>query len=1427
MPEQDDDRISSFIDPKGIDDSKDYIITALNDVLKKIQEIDKVKLSLFGAGTLSKAVTDIQAITKANNELAKSQQNLFDVSIKESKLREQQERESKAVIARRLQEIALANKQAASTKKNGGGGTPEDLGPYKQLKKEVDDAFLAFANLRKETGRNTNETNQLLSRYKALKSELVELQNAGKQSTFVDTAGLINKFRQLTAETNQLEKNLKQLGSTQIGRNSQEFKTLSKTIDESDKYLLRLLTNLKKVAPGLAELEAKSGRNIAGSAEKRFDKEIAAGNVLNNTYAALHTQLKQLQTQAEEYAAKQFLGTASRAEIVSLGALQVQIQELSQGIVKIDTQLGRAGKNTTAYTRQLFSLQQVLRETPSLAFGFSTFISAIGNNLPILADDIKRIKDENKALAASGQKTESVGRALARSFFSWQTALLAVISVVAIYATEIAKMVTELFRSEDANRRAYLASKEYGILQDKLAKSTENLTKSFMKLNEIRNRSNDTGLKQLKAELSAVEALGVSQDKLYGIKKKIVDLQNKAAGENQEATADAVSNQFSLIGQRNLPNRRDEIQALRFDQGVQVKNQQPQVTKTDFRGNEVLVSANTPKQIARAKELEDRLKQEIAFKKKENALELEQIALSDSYTTKRLSIEKEYQDGRLSLEQFTNQKILNETDFLFKSKEVAGRNQRIKEKVVQFREGVVDIEGARVIKERGDPAKDKAFLNAEKLADSGRKESEVSENIFKQSEEAYDKSLEAKTESDKLYNETKKFNSDEARKIALAEAEAEVTIIRDKNEAILSDERSTHQQKINALEELRKAREKSAAASFTDVKNDISASPGDRAAALRQYKTEVLLAEKELNRARIELDYEYLVRKETATTNAAIKEKEFITRLNEEISTNIEANLRTRIEAEQDAFKVRKDNAEQLLRLELTKAGLSKDEQNKFLSGGEDSIEIKGKRVTYDELKLLRVNYEAGILSITADSSNKQFEIIKAQIAKETGLREELQDKIELALEGNNLTVTRSFTAETDALKVLYKNKLISIKDYGKQQEKLNYAFAKKEVSISIEAIDKKLKLYEKANEKLLAADENLIAARAQLEKISNDPAATKQQKADALKAVQFAKELYEAALEFIRKRNELLGEKQEKVKSDKEIEEARELEFLDQLQERKARYFEVVNGLEQLGNQLAQSAFERKQQEFDEEMSMLDRRIAKEREIIEQSVGSEEEKSKRLGELRIREEALRENLEKRRRKMEYDRAKAEKIAALASIFIDVAQKIVMLKAQAAILAVNNPVGAARALAGIPFILAGAAVGIATIAAQPLPKYAEGVKDHPGGQAIMGDAYRRELVIEKDGSMWVTAAQPTVYDLPKHSMVLPDADKILSTQARIETDKAGMSVSVGGYDVLDKTMRNGFDKVARTIKNQPVFVPSRDMNKDLLMRYGSDYYKYL
>lgn len=173
----------------------------------------------------------------------------------------------------------------------------------------------------------------------------------------------------------------------------------------------------------------------------------------------------------------------------------------------------------------------------------------------------------------------------------------------------------------------------------------------------------------------------------------------------------------------------------------------------------------------------------------------------------------------------------------------------------------------------------------------------------------------------------------------------------------------------------------------------------------------------------------------------------------------------------------------------------------------------------------------------------------------------------------------------------------------------------------------------------------------------------------------------------------------------------------------------------------LANSIFESRIQAIDEEIARNDEKYNR---WLENENLSEEQRK----EIEKQREKEREQLEKKKRKEQRKQAILNKAMAIADIAINTAVGIMKAFAQTGIL--GGPVAAA-------IIGAIGAVQAAAVIAQPIPKYAKGTDDHPGGFALVGE--ERPEVIEEPGKKPYVVSRPTVMDLPKGTRVTPSLEE--------------------------------------------------------------------
>jgi hypothetical protein len=191
----------------------------------------------------------------------------------------------------------------------------------------------------------------------------------------------------------------------------------------------------------------------------------------------------------------------------------------------------------------------------------------------------------------------------------------------------------------------------------------------------------------------------------------------------------------------------------------------------------------------------------------------------------------------------------------------------------------------------------------------------------------------------------------------------------------------------------------------------------------------------------------------------------------------------------------------------------------------------------------------------------------------------------------------------------------------------------------------------------------------------------------------------------------------------------------------------------------LFDAQFEKEKNAIQEQIDLLEVRKQKDIEVANQTIASEQEKAAAITVINARAAAERERLERRQRQIQVEQARFNKAASVAQIIASTAQATVAALGSIPYTSANIGLAAATAALG--------AIQLARALATPIPTYDEGTMDHPGGLAKV---HANEMVVTPDGRLTYTGAvHEQVMNLPKHTVVIPDARKALEnnlTQVR-------------------------------------------------------------
>lgn len=229
--------------------------------------------------------------------------------------------------------------------------------------------------------------------------------------------------------------------------------------------------------------------------------------------------------------------------------LKRQYQSLGKEAATASEALENSTKRVTPRFNSLnVSVQQVARELPALAISANTFFLAISNNLPILADSISAVRKENLELIASGQKAVPVWKQVAGSLLSWQTALVAGVTILSMYGEEIFNVAGEMSGLSKVTKTQIDRQKE---LNDSQQKGAQNAQEELTKLKLLYQASQDI-TRPMAERKRAVDELKKSYPKYLGNLTEEETLTGKAATQYKNLTNAIVSSAKARAAQDKI-----------------------------------------------------------------------------------------------------------------------------------------------------------------------------------------------------------------------------------------------------------------------------------------------------------------------------------------------------------------------------------------------------------------------------------------------------------------------------------------------------------------------------------------------------------------------------------------------------------------------------------------------------------------------------------------------------------------------------------------------------------------------------------------------------------------------------------------------------------------------------------------------------------
>lgn len=372
----------------------------------------------------------------------------------------------------------------------------DQMKPHIQTLSEVEKAEQRLAYLQSDEGKRLLE----------LKAKIAELTSARKQqkATVDPLAQAQEKLAYAQSEENQQLK----LYSTQIREANQ-----------------------------IAQLQA----TIANSAEGSYNR-------LSAQYALNKIRLNQMSA-AEREAADS--GKKLEAETNAIYQQMIKLQEAT-GNYKLSV-----GHYQKTWDGLGISISQVVRELPAAAVSLNTFFLGISNNIPMVVDEINRLRKQNELLAAEGKEQISITRSIVKSLFSWNTALVVLLTVFSMYGKEIITWIDKTLTGRDAAKSFEDALED---LNDELGKgSTGSYGQQIAVLRRLSENWKDLGdnikaqTRWIKDNEKEFSKLGITIDSINDANNAFVDnTESVVAAYKARAKAEAALNVVSQQYQKLL-----------------------------------------------------------------------------------------------------------------------------------------------------------------------------------------------------------------------------------------------------------------------------------------------------------------------------------------------------------------------------------------------------------------------------------------------------------------------------------------------------------------------------------------------------------------------------------------------------------------------------------------------------------------------------------------------------------------------------------------------------------------------------------------------------------------------------------------------------------------------------------------------------------
>ncbi|WP_114940457.1 hypothetical protein [Mucilaginibacter endophyticus] len=262
----------------------------------------------------------------------------------------------------------------------------------------------------------------------------------------------------------------------------------------------------------------------------------------------------------------------------------------------------KAKKYTDALNELKKAVVGVNSKFPEFSDGLKEGIKAIGEKLPEVVDAMQKLNEQNKELAASGQKPKSVLKELASSFLSWNSLISVGITLLASYSDVIIDWIADMLKGQTTLSALGKAMKDTAIITESLIqtklKADQAAQNEITNLTALYRATQSHNLSMVEKKKAAAELIDQWPGTFKNMKDEAIIAGDAATAYGKlkdqiyaTAYAEAAKSRITANASRTLENdlkiEKERVNNLKIR--AEQKKQQDSLEKLDFDDNDSFI----------------------------------------------------------------------------------------------------------------------------------------------------------------------------------------------------------------------------------------------------------------------------------------------------------------------------------------------------------------------------------------------------------------------------------------------------------------------------------------------------------------------------------------------------------------------------------------------------------------------------------------------------------------------------------------------------------------------------------------------------------------------------------------------------------------------------------------------------------------------